>query len=199
MWGSHTGRVQIMERKVISPLTFPMGRILSNCRKHHLERAQACQSLPVTRSCKTNQRVVCQQEAPVNKNICLLSKEKICLFTATKDRKQILSSDAELCQLAGSQGEALAWRKLWWVLSYWESGEHWCWRKGTWLREGWLLCCLLELHRAWAAPLCWANDAVLLPTSCSKAKAACALSPRFFPVDKIRQKSRQFTHIPQDS
>lgn len=60
-------------------------------------------------------------------------KRKICFFTATKDWKQILSSNVELCQITGSQKKALARKELWWVLSYWETAEMgllWCWREG---------------------------------------------------------------------
>lgn len=60
-------------------------------------------------------------------------KRKICFFTATKDWKQILSSNVELCQIRGSQKKALAQKELWWVVSYWETAELgllWCWREG---------------------------------------------------------------------
>lgn len=78
----------------------------------------------VTRSCKINQRSsVCQQKATTEKKHMSPFKRKICLFTATKDWKQILSSNMELCQITGSQKKALAWKKLWWVLSYWETAE----------------------------------------------------------------------------
>ena len=78
----------------------------------------------VTRSCKINQRSsVCQQKATTEKKHMSPFKIKICLFTATKDWKQISSSNVELRQVTGSQKKALAWKKLWWVLSYWETAE----------------------------------------------------------------------------
>lgn len=89
----------------------------------------------VTRSCKINQRSSgCQQKATPEKNPKHMSpfKRKICFFTATKDWKQILSSNVELCQIPGSQKKALARKELWWVLSYWETAEMgllWCWRE----------------------------------------------------------------------
>lgn len=154
----------------------------------------------VTRSCKINQRnSVCQQKATTEKKHMSPFKRKICLFTATKDWKQILSSNVELCQIAGSQKKALAWKKLWWVLSSWETAETggllWCWREGKVTRGSERLSLLMKINQLSTnvprsisqctrshtlLETAQAKDAALILSSYRKVKATCACPLKFF-------------------